>query len=61
MAMVYVALGDTARGLAMLEQAESDTAFTLAWLPSFPMYDGIRCTHSIDAWSNVSASYRADT
>jgi serine/threonine protein kinase/Tfp pilus assembly protein PilF len=40
----YLALGDTARALVMLRAAAVDTAFTLAWLPLFPMFDGIRGT-----------------
>jgi hypothetical protein len=37
-------LGDTARALEMLRAAEADTAFTLAWLPLFPLFEGIRGT-----------------
>ena len=40
----YLALGDTARALEMLRPAEADTAFTLAWLPLFPLFEGIRGT-----------------
>ena len=44
LAGAYLALGDTGRALQMLRQAETDTAFTLAWLPWFPLFDGIRRT-----------------
>jgi len=42
LAGVYAVLGDTARARAQLEQAERDRAFTLAFLPICPMFDGIR-------------------
>ena len=44
LAAVYLTLGDTARALELLRVAEADTAFTLAWLPHTPMFDGIRGT-----------------
>ena len=40
----YLALGDIARALAMSRAGEVDTAFTLAWIPFFPLFDGIRGT-----------------
>ena len=44
LAGVYAVLGDTARAFAQLEQAERDRAFTLPFLPIYPMLDGIRET-----------------
>jgi hypothetical protein len=44
LAGVYVVLGDTVRAFAQLEQAERDRAFTLPFLPTYPMFDGIRRT-----------------
>ena len=40
---VLVQLGDSDEARRQLRKLE-DTVFTLAWLPSFPMYDGIRTT-----------------
>jgi len=42
LAAAYAVLGDTARSLDLLDRAERERAFTLAWLPRFPMYDSIR-------------------
>jgi eukaryotic-like serine/threonine-protein kinase len=44
LAGVYAVLGDTTRALAQLEQAERERAFTLPFLPTYPMFDGIRGT-----------------
>ncbi len=44
LAGVYAVLGDTVRAFAQLEQAERDRAFTLPFLPIYPMFDGIRQT-----------------
>jgi tetratricopeptide (TPR) repeat protein len=44
LAGVYAVLGDTARAFAQLEQAERDRAFTLPFIPQYPMFDGIRKT-----------------
>ncbi len=44
LAGIHTVLGDTARAFALLEQAERDTAFTLAFLPTFPMFESIRNT-----------------
>jgi serine/threonine-protein kinase len=41
---IHAVLGDTTRALQLLRRAEADTAFTLAWLPRFPMFDSIRKT-----------------
>ena len=44
LAGIYAVLGDTGRALELLQQAERDRAFTLAFLPIYPMFDGIRGT-----------------
>jgi serine/threonine-protein kinase len=44
LAAVYAVLGDTARALEALRRAEDDRAFSLAWLPRYPMFDSIRRT-----------------
>ena len=44
LAGVYAVLGDTARAFMLLEQAERERAFTLPFLPTYPMFDGVRGT-----------------
>jgi len=44
LAGVYAVLGDTARAFAHLERAEREHAFTLPFIPVYPMFDGVRAT-----------------
>ena len=53
----YLALGDIARALAMSRAGEVDTAFTLAWIPSFHCSMASVGPRTTDVWWSESVSY----